>query len=181
MSASTGSGIAGPYGELWGVAESTIGGEGLHGSVGRGGGDRASATSNDALNTIEGLKQRVEWLEESIGRLLLEKEQYKNQENEREGDNEERNNCCISFTDASPDVERAIMRGRSNCCVSFRRTGEKRGRKERKRNFAVLVAVLGFAVFVVLVTVNSLKPHAHGEYKTKEYLTKEKGVGDVDV
>lgn len=28
-------------------------------------------SSNDALATIKGLKQRVEWLEESIGRLLV--------------------------------------------------------------------------------------------------------------
>lgn len=28
-------------------------------------------SSNDALATIKGLKQRVEWLEESLGRLLV--------------------------------------------------------------------------------------------------------------
>lgn len=28
-------------------------------------------TSNDALATIAGLRQRVEWLEESIGKLLV--------------------------------------------------------------------------------------------------------------
>ncbi|CAG8978049.1 hypothetical protein HYALB_00000720 [Hymenoscyphus albidus] len=135
MSASTGSGVAGPYGELWGVASSTVLGHG------------ESGTSNDALATIAGLKLRVEWLEESIGRLLLEKEKEKECAGLGDGGNgRERDNCCISFTDASPDVERAIMASRSNCCVSFRRTGMGGGKgrgRERRRVFAFVVLVLG--------------------------------------
>lgn len=50
--------------ELWGVAPSTIGGaETLDG--------RSMMGSGDYLATITGLKQRVEWLEESMGRLLV--------------------------------------------------------------------------------------------------------------
>ncbi|CAG8958976.1 hypothetical protein HYFRA_00012133 [Hymenoscyphus fraxineus] len=142
MSASTGSGVAGPYGELWGVASSTVLGH-------------ESATSNDALATIAGLKLRVEWLEESIGRILLEREREK--EGAGGGERErERDNCCISFTDASPDVERAIVASRSNCCVSFRRTGmgmeggKCRGR-ERRRVFAFVVLVLGGLVVMGLI------------------------------
>lgn len=178
MSASTGSGIAGPYGELWGVAESTVGGEGVEGSgiMGiRGGGD---------AGTIQTLHQRIEWLEESIGRLLLEKEKAEADSGVGADKDGDRNNCCISFTDASPDVERAIMRGKSNCCVSFRRTGEKRERRERKRNFAVAVSVVGFMVFVILVVMNGLKPHSVRErvYEKggKEYYTTDKGVGEVE-
>jgi hypothetical protein len=50
------------YAELWGVAPSTVGGDGM---------TEIGGTSNDALATIAGLKQRIEWLEESIGKLLV--------------------------------------------------------------------------------------------------------------
>jgi hypothetical protein len=48
------------YAELWGVAPSTAGET-----------EMTMGTSNDALATIAGLKQRIEWLEESVGRLLV--------------------------------------------------------------------------------------------------------------
>lgn len=51
--------------DLWGVAPSTTEGDDAT-ETGMGIG-----TSNDALATIKSLKQRVEWLEESIGRLLV--------------------------------------------------------------------------------------------------------------
>jgi len=60
-STSTGRHSVPSYAELWGVAPSTVGGET----------EMTMGTSNDALATIAGLKQRIEWLEESIGRLLV--------------------------------------------------------------------------------------------------------------
>ncbi|EPE25407.1 hypothetical protein GLAREA_01319 [Glarea lozoyensis ATCC 20868] len=119
---------------LWGVAPSTV--------------TTGDTTSNDALATIAGLKQRVEWLEESIGRLLLEKEERSSSA----ADNTPsiaRDNCCVSFTDATPDLERAIMRGRNNCCVSFQR--EEGKREKDKRVIALSVGV--FMVFFMLMFV----------------------------
>ncbi len=60
-STSTGRNSGQSYAELWGVAPSTVGGET----------EMTMGTSNDALATIASLKQRIEWLEESIGRLLV--------------------------------------------------------------------------------------------------------------
>lgn len=57
----------GGYAELWGVAPSTIGGAETEIGTGIG----IGGTSNDALATIASLKQRIEWLEESIGKLLV--------------------------------------------------------------------------------------------------------------
>lgn len=76
--------------ELWGVAPSTAGEAYPETENGT---RRSIGTSNDALATIAGLRNRVEWLEESIGRLLIEKDASKM----NSGDVEEgRNNCmCI--------------------------------------------------------------------------------------
>lgn len=55
-------------------------------------GGRSIGTSNDALATIAGLRTRVEWLEESIGRLLIEKDAINSQSNNDIAE-EGRNNC----------------------------------------------------------------------------------------
>ncbi|KAG9232321.1 hypothetical protein BJ875DRAFT_467117 [Amylocarpus encephaloides] len=139
VSGSTGSGVAGPYGELWGVADSTIGGH--------------NSTSNDALATIASLKQRVEWLEESIGRLLIEKEE-RSASSPGGGDDHgpSRDNCCVSFTDATPDLERAVMRSKHNCCVSFGQKSE-RTRKEKARARMAMACVVGLICMVVFLIV----------------------------
>jgi hypothetical protein len=130
------------------VAPSTIGTEG-------------GGTSNDALATIAGLKQRVEWLEESIGRLLLAKEQQSASASQSENANEveedgrgmKRHNCCVTFSDASPDMERAVGRG-DNCCVSFKSGGTKTRERERQMRwmgvgcFCFVVVVVGFTVIM---------------------------------
>ncbi|KAH8789015.1 hypothetical protein BGZ57DRAFT_727168, partial [Hyaloscypha finlandica] len=112
------------YAELWGVAPSTVGGET----------EMTMGTSNDALATIAGLKQRIEWLEESVGRLLIEKEQNPGgEETGFGGERKARDNCCMVFTDASPDLERALTQGRgNNCCVAFRSTKSDDHREQQK-------------------------------------------------
>lgn len=105
------------------------------------------ATSNDALATIAGLKQRIEWLEESMGRLLLEKEQ--NPDGSKSGNG--RDNCCVTFTDASPDLERQLTSGRgSNCCVQFRST-KIDAHRERRRRGQWVIACLFFAIMVFVL------------------------------
>ncbi|KAE9380584.1 hypothetical protein N431DRAFT_432860 [Stipitochalara longipes BDJ] len=134
------------YAELWGVAPSTVGGET----------EMTMGTSNDALATIAGLKQRIEWLEESVGRLLIEKEQ--NSEDKKSA----RDNCCVVFTDASPDMERALTQSvGSNCCVTFRSSKLDAHREQQKIRkivaFTFLAVMLLFgAVFI------SLNPNQKG-------------------
>jgi len=97
-------------------------------------------TSNDALATIAGLKQRIEWLEESIGRLLIEKEQ-----NAAATKAPARDNCCVTFTDASPDLERAITHGSgSNCCVQFK-SSKSTAHREQMR----IRKIVAFTLLVV--------------------------------
>jgi len=144
------------------VAPSTIGTE-----------VEGGGTSNDALATIAGLKQRVEWLEESIGRLLLAKEQQPAFQSENEDDDSgsggrrKRHNCCVTFTDASPDMERAVGRG-DNCCVSFKSGGAKTRERQKQMRwmlvgcFCFVVAVVGFTVIMTsggrgVVSTNALE------------------------
>jgi len=128
------------------------------------------ATSNDALATIAGLKQRIEWLEESIGRLLLEKEQ--NPDGIASvGDH--RGNCCMTFTDASPDLERALtLGGASNCCIHFRST---RVDAKRERQKVRLVVVLVFLAIMSLfffgaVFLSGARPNSTGKLNAEAAL-----------
>lgn len=110
-------------------------------------------TSNDALATIAGLKQRIEWLEESVGRLLLEKEQAS------EDKKSARDNCCVFFTDASPDMERALTQSAgTNCCVTFRSSKLDAHREQRKIRkivtFTFLVVMLLFGVIFISLNPN---------------------------
>ena len=102
----------------------------------------------------------MEWLEESIGRLLLEKE--RNARNNGNGNGSEaggddgghRSNCCVTFTDASPDLERAVGSSSGNCCVSFKSGGEKTYERERQLR-RMIVGCFCFFVAVVGITVIS--------------------------
>ncbi|KAL2069606.1 hypothetical protein VTL71DRAFT_14285 [Oculimacula yallundae] len=132
------------YAELWGVAPSTFGGDTTA--------THTIGTSNDALATITGLKQRIEWLEESIGRLLMEKDSNRMNGGEGQGSvhKKERDNCCVTFTDASPDLERALTAGKgTNCCVQFKRTNDV----ARNKGPLLLVLVL-FMVCLTIVLVS---------------------------
>ncbi|RDL37002.1 uncharacterized protein BP5553_04435 [Venustampulla echinocandica] len=157
--ASTGSGMPGPYGDLWGVAPSTIGGEGQ--------------TSNDALATIAGLKQRVEWLEESIGRLLLEKEtpsssSSKCEECSHQSGKQDRNNCCVVFTDASPDLEKVIASSRSNCCVTFS-ASERYKKQQRRSGFILAMLVISVTIIMVMVLMNGKRAiKGNGDFRAEK-------------
>ncbi|KAH6679086.1 hypothetical protein B0J14DRAFT_472240, partial [Halenospora varia] len=152
--------------ELWGVAPSTI--SGLTGE----------STSNDALATIAGLKQRVEWLEESIGRLLLEKERQPSSSphpscshnassssdpsfsDHDHHSRKPRDNCCmiLSSSTPNPDLESALTNGRNNCCV-FYRTTEKR---EKALRGPIAGVLLVFMLVVGTVFLFTAGHHGHG-------------------
>lgn len=108
-------------------------------------------TSNDALATIAGLKQRVESLEEAIGKLLLEKDNNNKVAHDIFG---KRDNCCVTFTDASPDLERALTQeAGTNCCVRFRSSHDKKG-----PSFLVMKVVIIGALFItILLTILIVK------------------------
>ncbi|KAH8684257.1 hypothetical protein BGZ60DRAFT_426656 [Tricladium varicosporioides] len=156
MTANSGQGA-----ELWGVAPSTI--SGLTGE----------STSNDALATIAGLKQRVEWLEESIGRLLLEKERQPSSSphpscshsqdpssSSHDHTHKPRDNCCmiLSSSTPNPDLESALTNGRNNCCVFYRST-EKREKVLRGPLAGVLLI---FLLVVGTVFLFTGVHHGHG-------------------
>jgi len=107
-------------------------------------------TSNDALATIAGLKQRVESLEETIGKLLLQRDN-----NAAALDpSGSRNNCCVTFTDASPDLERALTQDRgSNCCVTFRTSDSKKGPSQ----VVMKVVIIGALFITIVLTVLTVK------------------------
>ncbi|CZS96588.1 uncharacterized protein RCO7_04816 [Rhynchosporium graminicola] len=129
------------YAELWGVAPSTFGG---------GTNTNTITTSNDALATITGLKQRIDWLEESIGRLLMEKDQNNTNAGSRVPQKKERDNCCVTFNDASPDLERALTEGKgTNCCVSYRSKNDVR----RSKGPILILLAIAFMVCITVILV----------------------------
>lgn len=100
--------------------------------------------ASDALSTIKTLQTRVERLEESLGQLILEKEALQNHAPY------ERGNCCVSVTDASTDLERALAASGGNCCVRF---GSKKvdPKKEAKKNAAFFILAILFIVLAFVV------------------------------
>jgi len=129
--------------ELWGVATSTGGAL-----------TEAISTSNDSLETIKNLQQRVARLEESIGRLLL------NKEEQSEGKS---SHCCVSFTDASPEIERMMARSGDHCCVTFSSSKAVDARRQNAKYGAIaIIAVTAMAVAVILAIIASNK-HRKGQ------------------
>lgn len=56
-----------------------------------------------------------------------------------------RDNCCVTFTDASPDLERAITQGQgSNCCVRFRSSKSSAHREQMR-----IRKIVAFTLLVV--------------------------------
>lgn len=101
-----------------------------------------STTDSEAV--VINLHKRIEQLEETIGRLLLEKESGIEipTHNSRTG-----SNCCVTFANGDPSAaELAAISGENNCCVTF---GPKRQRSERDRRIGRILAV----VFSVLCLV----------------------------
>lgn len=114
-------------------------------------------TSNDALATIAGLKQRIEWLEESIGKLLLERDSHVcNSNSSSPNSNTTRDNCCVTFTDASPDLERILTQGKgTNCCVQFRRNDAKHANQRTGILVGFGTLLIVFVLIIVLVGINA--------------------------
>jgi len=167
------------YVELWGVADTnttTAGTEIGTETEGGGGGLMQGAglrSSNDAVATIIELKRRVERLEEGVGRLLLENEQLRaarplhalsSEDDLEAGHRHRRSNCCVTFSDSTPEMQRAMMGRSNNCCVAFKgskRKNDERTEKQRRdaRAFMICLAAVVFLGFVWLITGD----HRRGE------------------
>ncbi|ATZ56711.1 hypothetical protein BCIN_13g05440 [Botrytis cinerea B05.10] len=156
------SGVTGGSGiDLWGVATTTSGGD-------ESGEDREGS---GGLMMVKGLERRMERLEESIGRLLLENEELRrlraagtgvNAGGQNQGN---RQNCCVVFTDASRDMEEAlVMNGHSNCCVRFTSSTNPSDRKlQRKKEWFIAIAVMTLLVTFFVMMVNGYAREASGE------------------
>jgi len=108
---------------------SVIGATGSNAVAGRAGND-------DAL--IMNLHRRVERLEESIGRLLLEKSERDSAAGSGANGNHAGSNCCVTFPDPSAlsATERGeLLRSGSNCCVRFgaRKHGASSEERQKRR------------------------------------------------
>jgi len=58
----------------------------------------------------------------------------------------------VRFTDASPDLERALISGRgSNCCVFYR--GNNHDAKREKRRHAIVFAIVALFLVCVMMTI----------------------------
>ncbi|KAF7880742.1 uncharacterized protein EAF01_011907 [Botrytis porri] len=156
------SGVSGGSGvELWGVATTTSGGD-------EAGEDREGT---GGLMMVKGLERRMERLEESIGRLLLENEELRRLRAAGTGNNagsehqRNRQNCCVVFTDASRDMEEAlVMNGHNNCCVRFTSSTNSSDRKlQRKKELFVAIAFMTLLVTVFVLMVNGYAREASGE------------------
>lgn len=82
----------------------------------------------------------------------------------------ERDNCCVTFTDASPDLERALTAGKgTNCCVTFRSKSD--GGRAKNKGPLLLFAIL-FMVCLTIILVaeaGSKKPYPHGPPNDVDY------------
>lgn len=80
-----------------------------------------------------------------MGRLLIEKETWAQNAG---GKPSERNNCCVTFSDASSAFESEIATGH-NCCVSFRGRRDPRSEERRRKQVGVIFVLLIIAATVV--------------------------------
>jgi len=107
-----------------------------------------SATGSEAL--VINLHRRIERLEETVGRLLLEKPPISS------SSPSDHSNCCVTFSDsahASASELAAIDRAGSNCCVTFRSQPPRSERQQhgiRVMKLVLVGLVLGMTWSVLL-------------------------------
>lgn len=106
--------------------------------------------------TLMSLHTRIAQLEESLGRLLLEREQWQ-RDIEAAGDpNHRRDNCCAILPEDEPS-----LRTRGNCCVNVvpRHNAEMQERRQKKIMLFVLsLAFTGCLFAWLIVMTNGKKP-----------------------
>lgn len=100
--------------------------------------------------TILSLHRRLANLEESLGRLLLEREEWQREAEHRSP----RANCCASLPADDP-----VLSSRSNCCVSVvpMLSAEAQERRQKKVMGFVIVLVFFGCLFVWLIVDSDRK------------------------
>lgn len=109
----------------------------------------------------------------------MEKDQTQNRDSSANGGDgegsstgkKERDNCCVTFTDASPDLERALTAGKgTNCCVTFRSKSDGPRNKGPVLLFALLFMVC--LTIILVAEAGAKKPYPQvphdGEYHTQQ-------------
>jgi hypothetical protein len=78
----------------------------------------------------------------------------------------------MTFTDTSPDLERALALSRSNCCVHFRSTKIDAKRERQKVRFIVILAFLAiiFLFFFGAFILSGSRPNPNGKLNAEAAL-----------
>ncbi|RDW75353.1 hypothetical protein BP6252_06495 [Coleophoma cylindrospora] len=97
----------------------------------------AVSSGRDSSLELALLRNRMDRLEESLGRLLLEK----GRQERTTGSDGGHSNCCVTFRDPHDE---AYTNASSNCCVTFSSPHDPRHDHERRAKRAV--------VFVIIIT-----------------------------
>lgn len=151
----------------------------------------ACTESKQMVNT---LYNRVQHLEESIGRILLNTHSpgiaaptttpanflHSDDEQTRQHRRLNRTNCCTTFDLASPDLEAEIAGSATNCCTRFKRRKDRQvngkllgsflewKRREHRRKvaiFAFLASLFCFGAIIGLLIVQSnASRHAQSQW-----------------
>ncbi|RQM05950.1 hypothetical protein DH86_00002509 [Scytalidium sp. 3C] len=111
-----------------------------------------ATSASDANLQIAALKRRLEQLEECVGKLMLEKERQSSDDSH--GKNHQGSNCCVTFADASGDIERDFYRyanGGSNCCVTFGKKDRSHGSAHKKGPIIVGLVLFNITLLVLLI------------------------------
>jgi hypothetical protein len=99
--------------------------------------------------------------------LQIEKEQNNGAEKKTES-----HNCCVTFTDASPDLERALTQNPGhNCCVRFRSTKVDAKREQKRISLFVTLAFLAVMfLFFGSVFLSGLSSNSKAKMSTETAL-----------
>ncbi|KFZ12873.1 hypothetical protein V502_06881 [Pseudogymnoascus sp. VKM F-4520 (FW-2644)] len=109
-----------------------------------------SGPADDPATTIIGLHRRLANLEESLGRLLLEREDWRREAAHARP----RTNCCASLP-----ADDTVLRDRSNCCVSVvpMLSADAQERRQKKLMGFVIVLMFLACLFVWLIVESDRK------------------------
>jgi hypothetical protein len=65
---------------------------------------------------------------------------------------ERTSHCCVSFSDASPDLERVLARSGNHCCVTFKSSKSVDARRQSaKYGVIAIVVIFGMAVVATII------------------------------
>jgi len=123
-----------------------------------------STTDSEAV--VINLHKRIEQLEETIGRLLLEKENgidIKSDAHPRSG------NCCVRFSNGEPTVaELEALGGGDHCCVTFssqkaKSSDERRLARVAAFVFSILCLIAAWTILLAFVKSRAVCKVPEGE------------------